>query len=350
MTTSIAGRPIGLDEPPFVIAEISGNHAGSIDRALRLVHACAEAGVDAVKLQTYTADTMTLDLEGPDFLVSDASSLWRGEKLYDLYDRAHTPWEWHKEIFDCATEKGLIAFSSAFDQASVDFLVDLGAPCIKIASFENVDLPLIQTAAGTGKPIIISTGMASQEEIQAAIDTARTYGCTDVALLKCTSAYPAPVEDANLRTIRDMRDWSGCEVGLSDHSLGVGVAVASVAFGATVIEKHITMDRSDDGVDSEFSMTPESMKLLVQEVNDAWRALGQVHYGPAASDESSLKFRRSLYFVRPLAAGSVVGRDDIRSIRPGFGLKPRHLEEVLGRTLAHEVAVGDRVTWEAFER
>lgn len=340
---------MGLDAPPLVIAEISGNHGGRLERALALVDACAEAGVGAIKLQTYTADTMTLDVQGDDFRVSEQGSLWHGETLYGLYDRAHTPWDWHQEIFEYAEERGLIAFSSAFDERSVDFLVELGTPCIKIASFENTDLPLIEVAAKTGKPLIISTGMASQDEIKAAIDTAQSAGCSDLVLLKCTSTYPAPPQDANLRTIPDLRRWSGCEVGLSDHSLGVGVAVASVALGATVIEKHITMDRHDGGVDSAFSMTPEGMKLLVQEVDAAWKALGQIYYGSTPSDTPSLKYRRSLYFVRDRSAGSIIALEDIRSIRPGFGLEPRYLKEVVGKRLSCDVTVGDRVTWEAFE-
>lgn len=349
MTVSIAGRHVGLDAPPFVIAEISGNHSGSLERALALVDACVGAGVDAVKLQTYTADTMTLDLQKPDFLVTEAGSLWHGETLYGLYERAHTPWEWHRDIFDYASKRGLIAFSSAFDQSSIDFLVELGTPCIKIASFENTDLPLIEVAAKTGKPLIISTGMASQSEIRAAIDTAQSAGCSDLVLLKCTSAYPAHAREANLKTICDLRRWSGCEVGLSDHSLGVGVAVASVALGATVIEKHITLDRNDGAVDSKFSMTPEEMRLLVDGVRSAWQALGQVSYGPSPADTPSLKYRRSLYFVQARLAGSVLSRDDIRSIRPGFGLEPRHARDLVGRRLAKDVAIGDRVTWDAFE-
>ena len=340
---------MGLDAPPLVIAEISGNHGGRLERALALVDACADAGVEAIKLQTYTADTMTLNVETDDFRVIEQGSLWHGETLYGLYDRAHTPWEWHQEIFDYAQERGLIAFSSAFDERSVDFLVELGTPCIKIASFENTDLPLIEVAAKTGKPLIISTGMASRDDIKAAIDTAQSVGCSDLVLLKCTSTYPAPAQDANLRTIPDLRRWSDCEVGLSDHSLGVGVAVASVALGATVIEKHITMDRHDGGVDSEFSMTPEGMRLLVQEVDAAWRALGQIFYGSAPSDTPSLKYRRSLYFVRDRPAGSIVSLEDIRSIRPAFGLEPRYLNQVVGKRLTCDVAVGDRVAWEALE-
>ncbi|MDA9802809.1 pseudaminic acid synthase [bacterium] len=349
MSLSIAGRTVGLGAPPLVIAEISGNHGGRLERALALVDACADAGVEAIKLQTYTADTMTLNVERDDFRVIEQGSLWHGETLYGLYDRAHTPWEWHQEIFDYAQERGLIAFSSAFDERSVDFLVELGTPCIKIASFENTDLPLIEVAAKTGKPLIISTGMASRDEIKAAIDTAQSAGCSDLVLLKCTSTYPAPAQDANLRTIPDLRRWSGCEIGLSDHSLGIGVAVASVGLGATVIEKHITMDRDDDGVDSAFSMTPEDMKHLVDEIYTAWQALGKISYGPTPSDGPSLKYRRSLYFVRSQSAGSVISRDDVRSIRPGFGLEPRHLAKVVGKRLTRDVRIGDRVTWDDLE-
>ena len=341
----IGDREIGSAFPPFVIAEVSGNHDGSLERALEIVDAAAAAGADAIKLQTYTADSMTLDIDEPDFRVEEEGSLWFGERLYDLYDRAHTPWEWHKPIYDRARAHGLIAFSSAFDHASIDLLETLDTPCYKIASFENVDLPLIAHAAATGKPLIISTGMATREEIHEAVDAARHAGCTQLALLKCTSSYPAPATEANVSTIPDMRSEFACEIGISDHTLGIGVSVAAVALGACIIEKHITLDRNDGAVDSAFSMTPEDIGALVAGARAAWESVGRITYGPSMADAPSLKYRRSLYFVEALREGDVIQTTSVRSLRPGFGLAPKHLGEVIGRRVNRSVAPGTRVEW-----
>ena len=295
MTIEIAGRPIGAEHPPFVIAEMSGNHNQSLDRALAIVDAAAQAGAHAIKLQTYTADTMTLDVRGGSFEINDPDSLWSGKNLHDLYKQAYTPWEWHKPIMERARELGLICFSSPFDETAVDFLEDLGAPAYKIASFENNHLPLIKKAASTGKPLIISTGMASLGELDDAVRTARDAGCTDLILLKCTSTYPATPANTNIRTIPHLREMFGCQVGLSDHTMGVGVAVASVALGSTVIEKHFTLSRAEGGVDSAFSLEPPELAALVKESARGWQALGQVRYGPTEAELKSLQFRRSIY-------------------------------------------------------
>lgn len=347
MAIEIQGRVVGGGERPFVIAELSGNHDGSIDMALQLVDKAADAGVDAIKLQTYTADTMTMDVDLPGFRIDDGKSLWDGNTLYSLYERAHTPWEWHAPIFARARDRGLISFSTPFDRSAIDFLEDLDVPCYKVASFEIVDLPLISQAAATGKPLIISTGMATLAEIDEAVAAARSAGCNELLLMKCTSTYPAPPEASNLAGIRVLRERYGCEVGLSDHTLGVGVAVASVALGATAIEKHIVMSRGSGAVDSAFSMEPDDMRLLVVESERAWQAVGEPIFGPSAVELPSLQFRRSLYFVRDVAAGSIITSQDVRSIRPGMGLPPKHLAEIIGRTTAHAVPRGTPVTWEA---
>jgi len=345
----IGSRAVGGNHPPFVIGEISGNHGGSLERALAIVDAIAASGADAVKLQTYTADTMTLESDDPSFVVNDESSLWRGARLYDLYDRAHTPWEWHEPIFKRAEERGLIAFSTPFDATAVEFLQSLSVPCFKIASFENTHLPLISQVAATGKPMIISTGMATTQEIAEAVETARTAGCKDLILLKCTSTYPAVPESSNLAAIPMLRDSFGCEVGLSDHTLGIGVAVASVALGATVIEKHITMSREDGAVDSAFSSEPDELKLLVEESQRAWKAKGVAHLGPSEDEIASLKFRRSLYFAMDLARGTVVGPNDVKIIRPAYGLAPKHYSEVIGRKVTRDVLRAEPVTWEVLD-
>jgi len=346
---TIAGRPVGAQHAPFIIAEMSGNHNQSLERALEIVAAAARAGAHGLKLQTYTADTMTLDLAEREFVVSDPQSPWRGRTLYDLYREAHTPWAWHGEIFERARALGLVPFSTPFDESAVAFLERLGCPCYKIASFENTDLPLIRAAAATGKPLIISTGMASAEEIGEAVQAARSAGCRDLVLLKCTSTYPAPPESTNVLTIPRMRELFGCEVGLSDHTMGVGVAVASVALGATVIEKHFTLRRADGGVDSAFSMEPEEMAQLVQETRRAWSALGEVRFGPTEAERESVRFRRSLYIVRDARAGEVLTKDHVRAIRPALGLAPKHLDEVLGRRLAVDVRQGTPLRWELLD-
>ncbi len=342
----IAETCISQKTSPFIIAEMSGNHNQSIKRALAIVDAAAEAGAHALKIQTYTADTMTINLNEREFHISDPASLWKGESLYDLYNKAHTPWDWHAAIFERARSLGLIAFSSPFDETAVDFLESLGAPAYKIASFENTDLRLIRKAAATGKPLIISTGMASRDEIQEAVSCARAAGCKELILLKCTSTYPASADNTNLKTIPDMRETFGCEVGISDHTLGIGVAVAAVAVGAVVIEKHLTLSRADGGVDSAFSLEPEEMRELVDESQRAWQALGSTHYGPTASERRSLTFRRSLYVVKDMKAGDEITGESIRSIRPGLGLSPKHFDSVLGKKLTADVLRGTPLTWE----
>jgi len=331
MTIEIAGRPIGADHPPFVIAEMSGNHNQSLERALAIVQAAAQAGAHAIKLQTYTADTMTLNVRGGSFEISDPDSLWAGQNLHDLYDQAYTPWEWHGPIMERARELGLICFSSPFDETTVDFLEDLGAPAYKIASFENNHLPLIEKAASTGKPLIISTGMASLGELDDAVRTARDSGCTQLILLKCTSTYPASPNNTNIRTIPHLRELFGCEVGLSDHTMGVGVAVAAVALGASVVEKHFTLARADGGVDSAFSLEPAELASLVIETERAWQALGQVRYGPTQAEQKSLVFRRSIYAAADIAAGELFTAANIRIVRPGHGAPPALYHQLLGR-------------------
>ena len=317
---TIAGKKIGLNHPPFVIAEMSGNHNQSLERALEIVEAAAKTGAHALKIQTYTPDTMTLDLDEREFHISDTKSLWVGTSLYKLYGEAYTPWEWHKPIFDRAHELGMIAFSTPFDDTSVDFLESLDVPCYKIASFENTDLPLIRRVAATGKPLIISTGMASIAELDDTVKAARESGCKDLILLKCTSTYPATASNTNILTIPHMRELFDCDVGLSDHTMGVFVSVASVALGATVIEKHFTLNRAYGGVDSSFSMEPAEMAQLVLETERAWQAMGQVSYGATEAEKKSIVFRRSLYIVKDLKAGDVLTSDNVRAIRPGFGL------------------------------
>ena len=343
----IAGHRIGLDHKPFIIAEMSGNHNQSLDRALAIVDAAAAAGAHALKLQTYTADTMTLDIRTGDFVINDPKSLWSGRNLYDLYKEAHTPWEWHKPIFERARSLCMVPLRTPFDDTAVDFLESLNAACYKIASFENTDIPLIRRVARTGKPMIISTGMASVAEIDEAVRAAREAGCHDLVLLKCTSTYPATPEKTNIRTIPNLRQTFGCEAGLSDHTMGIGVAVASVAFGATVIEKHFTLARADGGVDSTFSLEPAEMKALVIETERAWQSLGHVSYGTSSAQEAkSLAFRRSLYVTRDVKKGEMLTMENIRAIRPGFGLAPKWLDTVVGRRAAIDIARGTPVSWD----
>ena len=344
----IAHKSLGSGRPPFIIAEMSGNHNQSLERALEIVEAAAKTGAHALKIQTYTPDTMTLDLDEREFHISDPKSLWTGTSLYKLYGQAFTPWEWHAPIFKRAKELGIIAFSTPFDATSVDFLESLDVPCYKIASFENTDLPLIRKVAATGKPMIISTGMASIAELDDTVRAARQAGCKDLVLLKCTSTYPATADNTNILTIPHMRELFGCEVGLSDHTMGVGVSVASVALGATVIEKHFTLNRADGGVDSSFSMEPAEMTQLVVETERAWQALGRVTYGPTAAEEKSIVFRRSLYVVKDLLAGDVLGPDNVRAIRPGLGLPTKYLDQVLGKSVKHDIVRGTALSWDMF--
>ncbi|KZE32432.1 pseudaminic acid synthase [Crenobacter luteus] len=333
---AIAGRDIGIDVPPYVIAEMSANHNGNIEAAFKIIDEAKKAGADAVKIQTYTADTITLKSDLPDFQIKDG--LWAGRTLYELYEWAHTPWDWHAPLFEHARKVGITIFSSPFDTTAVDLLEDLNAPAYKIASFEAVDLPLIRYVAGTGKPMIISTGMADAEEIQEAIDAARAGGCKELAVLHCVSGYPAPAEDYNLRTIPDMMDRYGLVTGLSDHTLDNTTAIAGVALGAAIIEKHFTLDRSGDGPDDSFSLEPSEMAALCQGARIAWLALGKVDYGRKSSEQGSVKFRRSLYFIKDLKKGEVITADSVRSVRPGFGLEPKFLEWVLGCKVNRDVA------------
>jgi pseudaminic acid synthase len=342
----IGNREIGPNAPPFVIAEMSGNHNQSLERALEIVDAAARAGAHALKIQTYTPDTMTLDLDEREFHISDPKSLWQGTSLYKLYGEAYTPWEWHQAIFDRCTALGMVGFSTPFDDSAVDFLESLNVPCYKIASFENTDLPLIRRVAATGKPLIISTGMATVAELDETVRAAREAGCKDLVLLKCTSTYPANPRNTNIRTIGHLRELFQCEVGLSDHTMGVGVAVASVALGASVVEKHFTLARADGGVDSAFSLEPSEMSDLVAETERAWQSLGEVSYGPTAAEAKSLQFRRSLYVVRDVRAGEALSPADVRAIRPGLGLPPKYLDIVVGKVVQRDVKRGTALTWE----
>ena len=344
-TMKILERSIGAGHRPYLIAEMSGNHNQSLERALEIVDAAAASGADAVKLQTYTADTMTLNVRMPGFVIEDPKSLWMGRQLYELYQEAHTPWEWHKPIMVRAASRGLHCFSTPFDESSVDFLESLGAPAYKIASFENTDLPLIRKVASTGKPMIISTGMATASEIDEAVRTARGAGCESLVILKCTSTYPATPENTNISTIPHMRQLFGCEVGLSDHSMGCGVSVAATALGASVIEKHFTLRRSDGGVDSTFSMEPHELRQLREETERAWLAVGSISYGPTQAEMKSLAFRRSLYVAVDLKAGEVLTPENLRCVRPGFGLAPKHLDTLLGLSVGKDVQAGTPMSW-----
>ena len=345
----IADKKIGNNAPPFIIAEMSGNHNQSLERALEIVEAAAKTGAHGLKLQTYTADTMTLDIKEGEFFINDPNSLWYGHSLYELYQQAHTPWEWHEPILKRCKELGIIGFSTPFDATAVDFLESLDVPCYKIASFENTDLPLIRKVASTGKPMIISTGMATVAELDETVRTAREAGCQDIILLKCTSTYPATPENTNLLTIPHLRELFNVQVGLSDHTMGIGAAVASVALGATVIEKHFTLRRADGGVDSAFSMEPEEMAQLVVESERAWQALGQVQYGPTEAERKSLVFRRSLYVAKDMKAGEVLTTENIRAIRPGLGLPPKYLDSLLGLAVRKDVKAGSHLSFDVLK-
>ena len=337
---SIGGRGVGAGSAPLVIAEMSGNHNQSLERALEIVDVAAQSGAHALKIQTYTAETMTIDIREGEFFISDEKSLWKGESLFYLYKKAYTPWEWHEAIFDRAKKHNMLAFSTPFDRTAVDFLEGLSVPCYKIASFENTDLPLIRYVAATGKPMIISTGMATFAELDETVEAARSAGCNDLVLLKCTSTYPSTPDDSNILTIPEMRSRYGCEIGISDHTMGIGVSVAAVALGATVVEKHFTLQRSDGGVDSAFSMEPQEMAQLVIETERAWQALGKVQHGPTEKEKASLVFRRSLYVVADVKAGEKLTSTNVRAIRPGNGIAPKFYDEVIGKTAKRDIARG----------
>jgi pseudaminic acid synthase len=344
----IGNRSVGPGHAPYLIAEMSGNHNQSLDRAFEIVDAAAASGADAIKLQTYTADTMTLNLSAPGFVIDDPKSLWNGRQLYELYEEAHTPWDWHKPIMDRAAKHGMHCFSSPFDATAVDFLETLGVPAYKIASFEMTDIPLVQKVAATGKPMIISTGMASVAEIGETVAAAKAAGAQHIILLKCTSTYPATPENSNLATIANMRATFGCAVGLSDHTMGVGVSVASVAMGACLIEKHFTLARADGGVDSAFSMEPQELAQLRTECDRAWQSVGHITYGGTKAEEASKQFRRSLYIAQDMKSGDVLTEQNLRAVRPGFGLPPTFLATLLGKSIARDLSAGTPADWSMF--
>lgn len=344
---SIDGRKIGTDYAPYIIAEMSANHNGSIENAFKIIEQAKRCGADAVKLQTYTADTITLNSRAPEFMIR--GTLWDGQSLHELYQKAHMPWDWHKPLFDFAREQGITIFSSPFDFSAVDLLESLNAPAYKIASFEMVDLPLIRYVAQTGKPMIISTGMADADEIAEAVETAKSAGCRELVVLHCVSGYPAPAADYNLRTLPDMAARFGTLVGLSDHTLDNTTAVASVVLGACVIEKHFTLDRNGGGADDSFSLEPDGLQALCRDSKTAWQALGRVHYGLKSSEQGNVQFRRSLYFVKNLQKGDAIDETCIRSVRPGFGIAPKHFDELIGKRLMRNVQANTKTDWADFE-
>ena len=344
---SIDGRKIGTDYAPYIIAEMSANHNGSIENAFKIIEQAKRCGADAVKLQTYTADTITLNSRAPEFMIR--GTLWDGQSLHELYQKAHMPWDWHKPLFDFAREQDITIFSSPFDFSAVDLLESLNAPAYKIASFEMVDLPLIRYVAQTGKPMIISTGMADADEIAEAVETAKSAGCRELVVLHCVSGYPAPAADYNLRTLPDMAARFGTLVGLSDHTLDNTTAVASVVLGACVIEKHFTLDRNGGGADDSFSLEPDGLQALCRDSKTAWQALGRVHYGLKSSEQGNVQFRRSLYFVKDLQKGDAIDETCIRSVRPGFGIAPKHFDELIGKRLTRNVQANTKTDWADFE-
>ena len=342
---NIAGYPVGAETPPFIIAEMSGNHNQSLERALAIVDAAVAAGAHALKLQTASPDGLTLDVDSSDFLISDPDSLWYGKNLYKLYQEAVTPWEWHKKIFERCWDNGIIAFSSPFELKAVDFLEELNVPCYKIASFELVDLQLVRYVAQTGKPIIMSTGMASLSDIELAVRTVRAEGNHQIILLKCTSTYPAKPLDSNLLTIPHLQHAFGTQVGLSDHTMGIGVPCAAVALGATVVEKHFTLSRAEGGVDAAFSLEPNELKLLVEETERAWQAMGEIRYAGSENEQPSLKFRRSIYVSEDIETGAILTHENIRVVRPGFGLHPKYLDVLIGRRVNKPLKKGTAMAW-----
>lgn len=343
----ISGRKIGNNFPPYIIAEMSANHNGDINNAFSIIEEAKKAGADAIKMQTYTADTITLNFDSEDFKIH--GGLWNGRTLHELYQEAHTPWEWHKPLFDYAQELGITIFSSPFDNTAIDLLEDLNAPAYKIASFEAIDLPLIRYAASTGKPLIISTGMADLEEITEAVEAAKEAGCRELALLHCVSGYPAPAEDYNLHTISDMIKYFGLVTGLSDHTLDNTTAITSVALGASIIEKHFTLDRKGGGPDDSFSLEPKNFTALCRDTKIAWQALGKVDYSRKASEQANIKFRRSLYFVKDMEVGDIITLDSLKSVRPGYGLAPKYLNKIIGQRILTNVSYGTPVTLNIME-
>lgn len=342
----LGNKTLGAAASPFIIAELSGNHDQSLEKALEMVDAAARAGADAIKLQTYTADTMTLDVHEREFFIEDSGSLWQGQSLYQLYQKAMTPWEWHQPIFDRAAQHGLLAFSSPFDITALEYLEQLNVPCYKVASFENTDHPLLEAIAQTGKPVILSTGMATLSELAESVEVLRQQGCKELILLKCTSNYPARPLDANLNTLPHLAQLFDCQVGLSDHTTGMGAAIASVALGATVIEKHFVLDRSEGGVDAEFSMEPAEFKQLVEECRRAKDALGKIHYGPTERERGSRKHRRSLYIAEDMQAGEILTATNLRAVRPGLGLPPKYLKQLLGKSICKAASKGTPLSWD----
>ncbi|WP_114418154.1 pseudaminic acid synthase [Marinospirillum perlucidum] len=348
-TIQLGNTVIGSDNMPFIIAELSGNHDQSLDKALQMVDAAAHAGADAIKLQTYTANTMTLDVHEGDFFIDDPNNLWKGYSLHQLYQKAMTPWEWHQPLFERAQQLGMLAFSTPFDSTALDYLEELNSPCYKIASFENTDHALLAAVAKTGKPVIMSTGMATLSELAESVEVLRENGCEELILLKCTSNYPARPVDANLNTLPHLAQLFGCQVGLSDHTTGIGVAVAGAALGATVIEKHFVLDRSEGGVDADFSMEPNELRQLVEECRRAKDALGKVYYGPTEREIASRKHRRSLYIAEDLEPGDQLTENNLRSVRPGSGLPPKYLKQFLGKYIKKKINKGTPLSWEHFE-
>ena len=331
---------IGDSSPPFIVAEMSGNHNQSLERALKIIDMASQAGADAIKIQTYTADTITLKSNRDDFLIKDKSSLWSGENLHSLYQKAHTPWDWHEKIFDYSKEKGILCFSSPFDESAIEFLEKFNPPAYKIASFENNHLPLIKCAAKTKKPLIISTGMATVSEIESAVNAAREEGCIDIVLLKCTSTYPASPSNSNISTLPHLKSLFNTEVGISDHTLGIGVPLVSIGYGATFIEKHFTLNRSDGGVDSQFSLEPNELKSLVIESKRAWESIGHIAYGPSAEEKSSMIFKRSIYIAENIKRGELFSKSNIRVIRPGYGCSPKFYESLIGKEAKKDFMAG----------
>jgi len=345
----INGKTVGFLSKPFIIAEMSGNHNHSLERALKIVEEAAKAGADAIKIQTYTSETMTLNLKTKDFMIEDAKSLWHGKSLYDLYGEAYTPWEWHKPIFEKCHDLGIIGFSTPFDPTAIEFLETLNVPCYKIASFENTDIPLIKKVAALRKPLIISTGMASEKELDETVKAVKKAGGKDLILLKCTSSYPAQPKDMNLKTIPYMREKYKCQIGLSDHTLNNVSAIGSIFLGATVIEKHFTLSRAEGGVDSAFSLEPQELKSLVEETKMAWEAIGKINLEPTESEKGSLKFRRSLYIAQDIKKGDFFNAQNVRSIRPGYGLPPKEIEKILGKRAKKDLIRGTALSWDVIQ-